>query len=437
MRALILGVICILIMQPLSSETVSGPGTNCNGLLNLQKVTVCILEYSPEYRTEQLRLKEVLGRKTIASYLFPSNPILSGYVAQRKGTVSEGGFLGSGPAPTASNQQLLLSQEIFLGNKRAKAQEVADEEYKVQTGRLETVRRNMISRSFSAVLRYGGFKKEFLETKELYELAKDLRILSTARAKEGVAPAMDVDVAKAEELRLWKILKQTERKLETSKGDLLILMNASPDATIELDVNGLELKELPNDVPSLIKIALIHRPEIEVSENEIMLAARKLEQTRLQKIPNLTLGGFVQSDGFNEKVVGAQVSFPFTLWRNYEGEIKSADAIKEQARENARNNERIIRMEIVHAVSNYIALRSEIEQYDQSYLRDLDRDLELLKEAIRLGRMKVADALNSQRILANAKLNFIVSKTEYSLSQIELIRSIGLPFEDNLKEINP
>nr|PJZ91504.1 hypothetical protein CH379_18280 [Leptospira ellisii] len=184
-------------------------------------------------------------------------------------------------------------------------------------------------------------------------------------------------------------------------------------------------------------MALIHRPEIEVSENEIMLAARKLEQTRLQKIPNLTLGGFVQSDGFNEKVVGAQVSFPFTLWRNYEGEIKSADAIKEQARENARNNERIIRMEIVHAVSNYIALRSEIEQYDQSYLRDLDRDLELLKEAIRLGRMKVADALNSQRILANAKLNFIVSKTEYSLSQIELIRSIGLPFEDNLKEINP
>lgn len=189
------------------------------------------------------------------------------------------------------------------------------------------------------------------------------------------------------------------------------------------------------EVITLVKIALSNRPEIGVSENEIILAARRLEQTKLQRIPNLTIGGFIQSDGFNEKVAGAQVSLPLTLWRTYEGEIRSAASVKEQAQENARIQERSVRMEIVNAVSSYLALRTEIEQYDASYLRDLDKDLDLLKEALRTGRIKVVDALNSQRILTGAKLNFILSRTEYALAQVELVRSIGLSFEDNIQEI--
>lgn len=225
------------------------------------------------------------------------------------------------------------------------------------------------------------------------------------------------------------------KKMDSAKGELLILLNLNPDASLELEVTGITLKELPNDVASLVKIALSNRPEIGVSENEIILAARRLEQTKLQRIPNLTIGGFIQSDGFNEKVAGAQVSLPLTLWRTYEGEIRSAASVKEQAQENARIQERSVRMEIVNAVSSYLALRTEIEQYDASYLRDLDKDLDLLKEALRTGRIKVVDALNSQRILTGAKLNFILSRTEYALAQVELVRSIGLSFEDNIQEI--
>ncbi|PJZ77420.1 TolC family protein [Leptospira neocaledonica] len=436
MRAFMLGLSCVFMTEALYSQAGGNSGpSSCVGIMDLQRITVCVLDSNPEYKIEQLKLKEIAGRKKVASYLFPSNPVVGGYLAHRKGTTSEGGILGSGPAPTAGNQQIIVTQEIFVGGKRAKALEVADEEYKVQAGRLEIARRNILSRILSSVLRYSGFKREYEETKTLYELAKDLRILSSARAKEGVAPSMDVDVAKAEELRLWRVLQQAGRKSDTAKGELLVLMGASPEEKIEFDITDLELKELPKDVSSLVKIAMTNRPEVEVSENEILLATRKLEQVKLQKIPNLTIGGFVQNDGFNERVVGAQVSLPVTLWRTYEGEIQSSVAIHEQAQENAKVTERLIRTEIVSSVSNYLALHSEIEQYDPSYIKDLDKDLDLLKEAIRFGRMKVADALNSQRILANAKLNFILSKTEFSLAQIELVRSLGLSFEDHLKEI--
>ncbi|TGK15551.1 TolC family protein [Leptospira fluminis] len=408
---------------------------SCSGPLDLKRITVCVLEASPEYRTEQLKLKEISGKKQVASYLFPSNPVASAYVAHRKGTVSEGGPLGTGPAPIAMNHQILVTQEIYMGGKREKAREVAEEEYKVQAGRLEAVRRNTLSRTISGVLKFAGFKREYEGTLQLYELAKELKELSHARAQEGVAPAMDVDVARAEELRLWKILKQAERKLESAKGELLIQLNRQPDSSLELEVSGVSLKELPKDVVTLVKIALANRPEIGMTENEIVLAARKLEQIKLQRVPNVTLGGFVQNDGFNEKVVGAQVSLPLTLWRTYEGEIRSAASVKEQAFENARLQERNIRLEIVNAVSGYLALHTEMEQYDPTYLRDLDKDLLLLKEALRTGRIKVVDALNSQRILTGAKLNFILSRTEYSLAQVELVRAIGLSFEEFLEEV--
>ncbi|EPG75102.1 outer membrane efflux protein [Leptospira fainei serovar Hurstbridge str. BUT 6] len=436
MRILILWLLCVVMPGSAYSQAASQPGSpSCAGIMDLRRITICVLEASPEYRSEQLKLKEISGRKLVASYLFPSNPVASAYLAHRKGTPSEGGPLGTGPAPVATNYQTLVTQEIYVGGKREKAQQVADEEYKVQAGRLEAVRRNMLSRTISSALRYSGFKREFDGTKQLYEVAKDLRDLSAARANEGVAPAMDVDVARAEELRLWKLLKQAERKMDSAKGELLILLNLNPDANLELEITGIALKELPNDIVSLVKIALANRPEIGVSEGEIILAARRLEQTKLQRIPNLTIGGFIQSDGFNEKVAGAQVSLPLTLWRTYEGEIRSASSVKEQAQENARLQERNVRLEIVHAVSSYLALRTEIEQYDASYLRDLDKDLDLLREALRTGRIKVVDALNSQRILTGAKLNFILSRTEYALAQVELVRAIGLSFEDNIQEI--
>lgn len=142
-KRLIIHLSCLVYIYvtfgPLQAESNDSFGLNCQKYNSIMELSHCIVNKHPDFRIEEIKLREISGRKKIASYYFPSNPVFNSYVATRKGDSSGPAFL-SGPTG-ANNFQVMVNQEVFTNGKREIAVQIADEEFKAQVFRLESVRR--------------------------------------------------------------------------------------------------------------------------------------------------------------------------------------------------------------------------------------------------------------------------------------------------------
>ncbi|WP_291878149.1 TolC family protein [Leptospira sp.] len=397
------------------------------------ELSICIVNRHPDFRIEEIKLKEISGRKKIASYYFPSNPTFSGYVANRKGDTA-GPIIGS-TLTTANNFQVMVNQEIYTNGKREIAIKIADEEFRAQVYRLESVKRSL---EFEALKKLTRFRYLFLEKENsLYSLnlVKELKKVSKARINEGLSPGIDESLSEAEEIRIYKIWNLSQRQYENAKSELEVLLGFPFELT-QLNVFQWKLpNDLPKDKSELVKIAYQYRPEIFLTEKEIELALLRHNEVRKQKIPNVSLGAFAQNDGFNERVVGGMLTIPLIVWRDYEGESIISSSKIDSSKELKESVSRNIKQEVLFALTNFITLADEVKLYDENKLERAESDLNNLQEAIRFGKIKIIDAINQQRILLQTKLNYLSTKSEYEVSQIELIRVLGLP--TNTMEVRP
>lgn len=408
-------------------------GKPCQKMTTMIEMSECIVTRHPDFQLEEIKLKEISGRKKIASYFFPSNPNVSGYLANRNGETTTPLFGSS--SSSASNFQVMVNQEIYTNGKREIAIQIADEEFRAQVFRLETVKRILTFEALKKIIRFHYLFLEKENSLNSLNLVKELKKVSKARINEGLSPGIDESLSESEEIRIFKIWNQTHRQYENAKSELEVLLGIQIESS---DFETFQMK-LPNsfskDKTELVKTAFQYRPEVFLTEKEIEIALLRHNEVRKQKIPNVSLGAFAQNDGFNERVVGGMISLPLILWRDFEGEsiisaskIDSTKVIQESV---ARN----IKQEVLFALTNFLTLSEEINLYDENKMERAESDLKNLQEAIRFGKIKIIDAINHQRILLQTKLNYLNTKSEYEVSQIELIRVLGLPTD--ILEIRP
>ncbi|TGL51500.1 TolC family protein [Leptospira kemamanensis] len=417
--------LCIFLLIWNTNGNAKDTNLKCQNSDSIFELSLCIVYRHPDFRLEEIKLKEILGRKKIASYYFPSNPTFSGYVANRNGD-STGSILGSSPS-TANNFQVMVNQEIFTNGKREIAIQIADEEFKSQVFRLESVKRILEFEALKKLTKYRYLYLEKENSNNSLQLVKELKKISKARINEGLSPGIDESLSESEEIRIFKIWNQTHRQFENAKSELEVLLGYPIDSHEETSFHWKIPSDLPKEKSELVKIAYQYRPEIFLTEKEIELALLRHNEVRRQKIPNVSLGAFAQNDGFNERVVGGMVTLPLMIWRDYEGESMITASNIESSKELKESVSRNVKQEVLFALTNYLTLSDEIQLYDEKKMQRAEFDLKNLQEAIQFGKIKIIDAINHQRILLQTKLNYLNTKSEYEISQIELIRVLGLP----------
>lgn len=418
-------VICIILLMWNTNGNAKDTNLKCQNSDSIFELSLCIVYRHPDYRLEEIKLKEISGRKKIASYYFPSNPTFSGYVANRNGD-STGSIISSGSA-TANNFQVMVNQEIFTNGKREIAIQIADEEFKSQVFRLESVKRILEFEALKKLTKYRYLYLEKENSNNSLQLVKELKKISKARINEGLSPGIDESLSESEEIRIFKIWNQTHRQFENAKSELEVLLGYPIDSNEETSFHWKIPADLPKEKSELVKIAYQYRPEIFLTEKEIELALLRHNEVRRQKIPNVSLGAFAQNDGFNERVVGGMLTLPLVIWRDYEGESMITASKIESSKELKESVSRNVKQEVLFALTNYLTLSDEIQLYDEKKMQRAEVDLKNLQEAIQFGKIKIIDAINHQRILLQTKLNYLNTKSEYEISQIELIRVLGLP----------
>ncbi len=414
-----------------SSQDHEEPHLHCTGNVTLKQIVECVLDHSPEYRSSRLELNVIKGKKIAAGYLFPSNPQFSYMQSYRKQTQSEG--LVTGGLVSSVNGEILLSQEIFIGGQRKGRLDVADAEFAAQVRKVTVMERETIYNALVASLMYFSLMKEVKLAGELHGLAKDIHTVAKARAEKGLSAPIDADIAEAESIRMNRFYLLTKRRLDVAKGNLTVMMGVPFSAALEL-VGEPEDPAFQNmNIATLTDEALKVRAEIQASEAEIITQESRISLLQKEKIPNLTISGFVQRDGFNENVIGGRFSLPLKIFRDNSGELVEEISRKEQLINKAEVSRHSIRYEVIKAISSYNSLKEEYGSYSEELLEKIDKDLDSIKKALLNGRINVREALLSQQSLIGIKISYVQSKTDFAIATAEVIRACGIPFSEYLE----
>ncbi|MBE7412933.1 MAG: TolC family protein [Leptospiraceae bacterium] len=405
------------------------PHLHCTGSVTLKDIVECVIDHSPEYKSSRLELNVIKGRKIAAGYFFPSNPQVSLMQSYRKQTQNQGEFTG---LQSSVNGEVMLSQEIYIGGQRKGRLDVADKEFASQVRRVTVMEREMIYNALVASLMYFSLIEELRLSENLYSLAKDIYEVAKARSEKGLAAPIDTDIAEAELVKMKRFFLLTKRKTELAKGNLTVMMGIPFHASIEL----LEKPKNPvfqnMSVDRLTEEALKVRAEIQASEADILTQDSKITLLKKETIPNLTISGFLQRDGFNENVIGGRLSLPLKIFRDNSGELLEELSRKQQLINKAEVSRHTIRYEVIKSISGYNSLKEEYESYSEELLQRIDKDLDSIKKALLNGRINVREALMSQQSLIGTKISYIQSKTDFAIASIEVIRASGIPFTDYL-----
>jgi cobalt-zinc-cadmium efflux system outer membrane protein len=400
--------------------------THCAGNTKLLTIVECVLNHSPEFKKTRIELTAIKGKKIAAAYLFPSNPTIQVMNAYRKQAQSEVTIFNP-IAQSAINGEVQASQEFFIGGQRGKRMEVVDSEYAAQIKKIATMERDTTAQALAAAVFYKNSLEEYKITEFLYQNSQDMAKVVQGRADKGLAAGIDADIANAEVSKIARLLNSAIRKRDGAKGNLTVMMGVNFDLSLSIVDSIPDIQLNTKNTQELIATALKQRTEVDAGVLDLRTAQRRIDLLKRESIPNLTVSAYLQRDGFNENVMGARASIPLRVWRDNTGEVLESEARKEQAMTNLEVNQHTIKFEVIRAVSNFNSLREETKSYPQELMKRVDDDLLSIKKALGTGQMNIRDALVAQNSLVTLKLSYIQTQSDYDLSKIELLRSIGFP----------
>lgn len=418
----------LFISEPILSEELHS-NKGCVGNQKLISIIYCVLNHSPEYKIAQSNLEASLGRRKIAAYAFPSNPNLSTSNAIRRGTSNESAIFNNS-IPQAINGEIMLSQEIYIGGQREVKLELAQADIKTKIKNVQAIERSTIAQTVHSVLLYQASWEEFKLTQELNLLSKEIAKIADLRFKNGIGSEMDFEIALSESIKMNSLEEQARRNWQDAKTDLVVMMGVPYQEELNVYEEKKILKIPKEELQEYIDLAEKRRPDLEVLELEINYTKSKIRLLQRERIPNLTISGYVQNDGFNERVIGGKVSIPLQIWRDNSGEIQEAKANSKISEERREIGGHTVRFEATKAWNGVESWKRAWQNFPPNILERTNENLLILKNAIATGKISVKDALITQKSLVDLKSNYFQTKANYAIACNEYLRAGGIDLNE-------
>jgi outer membrane protein, heavy metal efflux system len=138
----------------------------------------------------------------------------------------------------------------------------------------------------------------------------------------------------------------------------------------------------------------------------------------------------LMTDGFDERAIGAGLSFPIPLpaplGRTNRGQIQAANARVRQTRAVMDATSRDTLTEVAVALHEWTARREALEAYPDAAMQRARDNMADVTAEIESGRLGVRDALLVQQALLTSLLRRASAEHELALASIDLARAIGL-----------
>jgi len=207
-------------------------------------------------------------------------------------------------------------------------------------------------------------------------------------------------------------------------------------AAFRLDGPSVGLEEL-------VRYALEHRPDLRTLAALEAQASAEAAQARSDGKPDVTASaryshintrfdefGF-SSDGTlvplrdSDNIATFGLAVPLFTKKRTEGAVQAATARQSQAQLRREHLMQVIPQEVEAAFRRWTGSQRTLQILKSGVIDQSEKNLVVIREAYRLGQLRLFDVMNEQRKLIETELSYVDAQTEAAQALVELERAVG------------
>lgn len=355
-------------------------------------------------------------------------------------------FQGSTGKPLGSEGEEEYSVGYFhtieTFGKRTKRVNVANKTVELAEAELAEKRRQL---TFEVKTRFAeaiAAERKLEALNRLIENQRGNYKLVEARVREGDAALLEQQLLLTE---LNRSQAQQAAYVARSRSALLELKRAiGLGSTDNLNLsNDFGLRTDPPTLEELQKQALASRPELQIFRILEDQANGEAELARAEGKPDITASlRYIRQNsqfdalGFNgsgalvplrdrDNIIAFGVSIPIFTGRRTQGAVAAALSRKSAAQLRREFLEASIPLEVEAAYQRWQGAQQSLVILESGVITQSEKNLAVIREAYRLGQLRVTDVLNEQRRLIETELGYIDAQSEQVQAFAELEKAVG------------
>ncbi len=375
------------------------------------------------------RITEAKGLKLQAGVLPAPTLGLNGATGKPLGTIGQEEYGAN------------YSQPIETFGKRGKRIRIAEFSIGIAEADLE---QRTVQLAFEIRVAYAEALAERRKLKllgDLIGLNQDTLRLTEARVKEGDVAPLEASLLKVEISRAEVQQRSAQGRLASAELELRRL--AGLDRATPIPNADFPLPP-PIDLNTLERDALENRADLKTAHLEEEQEAAGIDLARAEAKPDVTVSaGYTRQDnqfdglyGFDsvgalssirsqDNILNFGVSIPLRTSRSGAGNVQAATARSSGARLRREYLERNIPLEVEAAYQSWRAASESLQMIQSGVLDPSTANLAVIREAYKLGQLRLLDVLNEQRRLVDAQLAYIDAQADAARTLAELERATG------------
>ena len=276
---------------------------------------------------------------------------------------------------------------------------------------------------------------------DLIGVNQDALRLTEARVKEGDIAPLEANLLKVEIARTEVSLKSAQGRLTTSELDLRRIVGL--DESTALPTTDSAPAPLAT-LDALKQLALENRADLKSARLEEEQESAGIALAKAEAKPDVTLSaGYSRQNsqfdglyGFNssgalspiqtqEDILTFGISVPLRTSRSGLGNVQAASAKATGARLRREYLERNIPLEVEGAYQRWRTATDSVETLKSGVIDPSSSNLSVIREAYKLGQLRLLDVLNEQRRLVDTQMEYIDAQSDVARTWAEVERAAG------------
>jgi len=277
---------------------------------------------------------------------------------------------------------------------------------------------------------------------DLIGLNQDTLRLTEARVKEGDVAQLEASLLKVEISQADVSRRSAQGRLNSAELELRRLVGFDRDTPIPDAADTPALT--PIDLDALKREALENRSDLKTARLEEEQQASGVDLARAEAKPDVTLSaGYTRQDnqfdglfGFNtagslspirsqDNMLNFGFSIPLRTSRSNAGNVQAATARASGARQRREYLEKNIPSEVEDAYQRWRTAAESLQMLQSGVLDPSTNNLAVIREAYKLGQLRLLDVLNEQRRLVDTQMAYIDAQADLARTWAEVERAAG------------
>jgi len=334
-----------------------------------------------------------------------------------------------------------LSQSIETFGKRGKRARVAEMSVAVAEANINTRSAQLAYEIRAAYSEATAERRKLKVLTNLIALNQETLRLTEARVKEGDIAPLEANLLKVEIGRADVSRMSSQGRLASAENELRRLVGMDqatgiadadvplpPTRSLDLlkqqalqnraDLKGARLEEEQQSAGIALAKAE-SKPDVTVS------AGYNRQSTQFEGLYALNSAGALSPIRDQVDVLNFGISIPLHTSRSGAGNVQAAASRASGARLHREYLERTIPLEVEAAYQRWRTARDSMQLLQTGVLDQSDANLSVIREAYKLGQLRLLDVINEQRRLVDTQMQFIDAQADVARTWAELERASG------------